>query len=61
MGLQDARCVQYDLNYTIDLDINGKALTKTAKTRMVGNSVSPPAACAIVRYNYTEIELEKSA
>jgi DNA (cytosine-5)-methyltransferase 1 len=37
--------------YLINFEYNGKPLTKTSATRMCGNSVSPPPACAIVRAN----------
>lgn len=33
----------------------GKPLTKTAQVRMVGNSVCPPLAEAIVRANYADV------
>lgn len=39
-------------SYRIDIEYNGKPLTKTAQVRMVGNSVCPPLACAIVRENF---------
>lgn len=38
--------------YIIDLPHDGKPLTKTAQVRMCGNSVSPPAAAAIVRAQF---------
>lgn len=41
-------------SYRIDIPYNGKPLTKTAQVRMVGNSVCPPLAAAIVRANYVE-------
>lgn len=37
--------------YRIDIEFNGKPLSKTAQVRMVGNSVAPPVAAAIVRAN----------
>jgi len=37
--------------YVIDPEYNGKPLTKTAQVRMVGNSVSPHPAEALVRAN----------
>ncbi|MCW5936771.1 MAG: DNA cytosine methyltransferase [Fimbriimonadaceae bacterium] len=37
--------------YIIDRGADGKPLTKTAQVRMVGNSVSPPVAEALVRAN----------
>ena len=42
-------------SYQIDCLYNGKPLTKTAQVRMVGNSVCPPLAAAIVRANYKPI------
>lgn len=39
-------------SYVIDLEVNGKPLTKEAQVRMVGNSVCPPLACAIVAANF---------
>jgi DNA (cytosine-5)-methyltransferase 1 len=41
-------------SYRIEIDHNGKPLSKTAQVRMVGNSVCPPLAAAIVRANYGE-------
>lgn len=38
-------------SYVIDLEVQGKRLTKTAQVRMCGNSVCPPIAAAIVRAN----------
>jgi DNA (cytosine-5)-methyltransferase 1 len=40
---------------------NGKPLTKTAQIRMCGNSVSPPAAEAIIRANFQAIAEERAA
>ncbi len=40
--------------YVIDRTAAGKALTKTAQVRMVGNSVSPLPMRLIVAANYTE-------
>jgi len=39
-------------SYKIDIEYNGKPLTKTAQVRMVGNSVCPPMAAAIIRSNF---------
>ncbi len=39
----------FPADYQIDFDDEGNPLTKTAQIRMVGNSVSPPIAAAIVR------------
>jgi DNA (cytosine-5)-methyltransferase 1 len=38
-------------DYRIDVEFNGKPLTKTAQVRMCGNSVCPPLAAAIVAAN----------
>lgn len=38
--------------YIIDTPVNGKRMTKKAQVRMVGNSVSPPPAAALVSANY---------
>jgi DNA (cytosine-5)-methyltransferase 1 len=39
-------------SYRIDIEFNGKPMTKTAQVRMVGNSVCPPIAAALVSANY---------
>jgi DNA (cytosine-5)-methyltransferase 1 len=36
-------------NYEIEITWEGRPLTKTAQTRMAGNSVSPPMAAAVLR------------
>lgn len=38
-------------DYRIDINVGGRPLTKTAQVRMVGNSVPPPMAAALVRAN----------
>lgn len=38
-------------SYVIDRDLEGQPITKTAQTRMCGNSVCPPLAAALVRAN----------
>ena len=38
-------------SYKIDIEFNGKPMSKTAQVRMCGNSVNPDVACAIVRAN----------
>ena len=47
-------------SYIIDASPDGKPFTKAQQTRLVGNSVCPQAAEAVVRANYVEqvIELE---
>jgi len=37
--------------YIIDRTVDGRPLTKTAQTRMAGNSVSPPPAAALIAAN----------
>lgn len=49
------RCQGFPDDYQIDIEHNGKPLTKTAQVRMVGNSVSPPPAIALVAANVGEI------
>lgn len=43
-------------SYRIDIEFNGKPLTKTAQVRMCGNSVAPPIAEAIVRANLGDLQ-----
>ncbi len=40
-------------SYVIELEVDGKPLTKGSQIRMCGNSVSPPMGAAIVRANCT--------
>lgn len=46
-------------SYEIAPIFNGKRLSKTAQVRMVGNSVCPPVAAALVKANYEEQSLLK--
>ena len=49
-------------NYIIDINIDGKKLSKAAQVRMCGNSVCPPLAAALVRANYqTSSEMAEPA
>lgn len=48
-------------SYVIDPVIGGERLSKTAQTRMVGNSVAPPVAEALVRANVAAEAAERSA
>lgn len=41
--------------YRIDKGADGRKLTKTEQVRMVGNSVSPPMAAALVTANVPEL------
>lgn len=43
-------------SYRIDLEVDGRPLSKTAQVRMVGNSVSPPVAAAVARAQFTAVE-----
>lgn len=47
--------------YRIEIEYRGKPLTKTAQVRMVGNSVCPPLAKAIVASNYAAQPMERVA
>ena len=44
-------CQGFPKNYVIDRGADGTPLTKTEQVRMVGNSVSPPPAAAIIGAN----------
>lgn len=48
----------FPADYVIDLTFDGKPLTKTAQTRMAGNSVSPPPAAALLAANVTMAEAD---
>lgn len=48
-------------SYMIDVEYRGKPMTKTAQVRMVGNSVCPPLAEAIVRANLAADLAERAA
>ncbi|WP_034609577.1 DNA cytosine methyltransferase [Desulfovibrio aminophilus] len=41
-------------SYVIDLEHEGRALSKSDQVRLCGNSVCPPMAAALVRANYAE-------
>ncbi|HEY1605584.1 MAG TPA: DNA cytosine methyltransferase [Allosphingosinicella sp.] len=51
-----ARAQGFPDSYVLDPIVNGKPLTKTAQIRMIGNSVCPPMAEALVRANLGEAE-----
>ena len=51
----------FPASYIIDPVVGGKPLTKTAQVRMVGNSVVPQLAAAIVRANYLRQRQERAA
>lgn len=46
-------------DYRIDIDIDGKRITKTDQVRCCGNSVCPPIAAALVSANYQEFALQR--
>lgn len=49
------RAQGFPTGYVIDQGVDGKPLTKTAQVRMVGNSVAPPQAAALVGANLPEL------
>ncbi|MEK9505139.1 DNA cytosine methyltransferase [Gaopeijia maritima] len=49
------RAQGFPTGYVIDQGVDGKRLTKTAQVRMVGNSVAPPQAAALVGANLPEL------
>lgn len=49
------RAQGFDDSYIIDPIYKGKRLSKTAQTRMCGNSVPPPMAAAVVRANCPDL------
>jgi len=46
-------------DYIIDKDAHGRPFSKSAQVRMVGNSVSPPPAEALIRANYQDRDKER--
>lgn len=55
------RAQGFPADYRISHDADGKPMTKTAQVRMVGNSVCPPLAKAIVTANYHEMAVMEAA
>lgn len=55
------RAQSFHDGYIIDPEFNGKPLTKTSQVRMVGNSVPPAVAEALVRANVIEQREERAA
>jgi DNA (cytosine-5)-methyltransferase 1 len=54
-----ARAQGFPDSYVLDPLINGKPLSKSAQVRMIGNSVCPPVAAAIIRANFAhEMEMK---
>lgn len=48
-------------DYIIDPEVDGKRLTARSQVRMVGNSVCPPLAEALVTANCGELAIEVAA
>lgn len=48
-----ARAQGFPDDYVLDPMVNGKPLTKTAQVRMIGNSVCPPLARALLKANFS--------
>jgi DNA (cytosine-5)-methyltransferase 1 len=46
-------------SYVIDMEHEGRALSKSDQVRLCGNSVCPPMAAALVRANYAEAVREE--
>ncbi|RKP44732.1 DNA cytosine methyltransferase [Pararobbsia silviterrae] len=55
-----ARAQGFPDSYVLDPEHNGKRLSKSAQVRMIGNSVCPPVAAAIIRANFAH-ELRAAA
>lgn len=54
------RAQGFDDSYAIDLDVNGKRITKADQVRLCGNSVCPPIAAALVNANvYSGLEMDR--
>lgn len=57
-----ARAQGFPDTYILDPVVNGKPLSKTAQVRMIGNSVAPPVARALIKANFThEREIRRTA
>lgn len=57
-----ARAQGFPDSYILDPLVNGKPLTKTAQVRMIGNSVCPPMARALIEANFVhEREIVRAA
>lgn len=55
------RAQSFGDHYTIDFPYKGKPITKTAQIKLVGNSVCPEMAAALIRVNYGDNELRRAA
>ena len=56
-----ARAQGFAESYLLDAPHQGRSLPKHAQVRMIGNSVCPPMAEALVRANYAEMAQERRA
>lgn len=57
-----ARAQGFPDTYILDPIVNGKPLSKSAQVRMIGNSVCPPMAAALVKANFAhERQIERAA
>lgn len=54
-------CQGFRPTYIIDRGADGRVLTKTEQVRMVGNSVCPPMAEALVRANVADLIVRRAA
>ncbi|WP_415877654.1 DNA cytosine methyltransferase [Burkholderia ubonensis] len=48
-----ARAQGFPDSYVLDPVVNGKPLSKSAQVRMIGNSVCPDVAAALIRANFS--------
>jgi len=57
-----ARAQGFPDSYILDPVVNGKPLPKSSQVRMIGNSVCPPMAKALVEANFAhERSVQKAA
>lgn len=52
-----ARAQGFPDNYVLDPVVNGKPLSKSAQVRMIGNSVCPDVATALIRANFAHEQM----
>ena len=48
-------------SYELAVEFEGKPLSKSSQVRMIGNSVCPGVAAALVRENYTDPAIRRAA
>lgn len=56
-----ARAQGFPDSYILDPIVNGKPLSKSAQVRMIGNSVCPPMAAALIKANFSHEQQIKRA